>query len=93
MRNEPKPLNRQQARHAYAMQAALEAEQAAGKRVTVRYTKRNGDKSESSGTVEFFNGSEGMDTMSVTIGTSDKGPRTINLVGITTIFEDGLTKR
>lgn len=88
MRNEPKPLDRQQARHAYAMQAALEAEQAAGKRVTVQYVKRNGDNSSSTGEVSYFNGREGMDTMSVTIATSDKGPRTINLVGITRILEE-----
>lgn len=88
MRNEPVALDRQQARHAYAMQAALEAEQDAGKRVTVNYVKRNGNTSSSTGEVSYFNGRKGMDTMSVTIATSDKGPRTINLVRITSILEE-----
>lgn len=88
MRNEPKPLTRQQARHAYAMQAALEAEQDAGKSVTLNYVKRNGQTSSSSGTIEFFNGREGMDTMSVTVRDPSKGLRTVNICRITSILED-----
>lgn len=61
---------------AYAFKAALEEVTTP---VTVHYVKRDGSASSSRGTVQFFNGREGMDTMSVTLDTEDKGPRTINL--------------
>lgn len=82
MRNEPKPLNpfdqRRQAINAKVLRAASTP-------VTVRYVKRNGQESASTGTVGFFNGRVGFDTYSVTIETDDKGPRTINLHSIHTI--------
>lgn len=77
MRNEPKPLDRATAARAYAYKDTLE--KAGDKPVTVHYTKRDGAESSSSGPVKFFNGREGMDTMSVTIDDPNKGPRTINL--------------
>lgn len=48
-------------------------------RVAVRYVKRDGTVSSSTGEVTFFNGRIGFDTGSVTITTEDKGARTINL--------------
>lgn len=47
--------------------------------VEVRYIKRDGSASASTGTVGEFSGRPGCDTGSVTIHTDDKGPRTINL--------------
>jgi hypothetical protein len=76
MRNEPKPLSRDEAARAYALQSALENVDGA---VMLTYIKRNGMESSSTGTVRFFSGREGMDTMSVTLETKDKGMRTINL--------------
>jgi len=62
---------------------ALSEVQAGDGVVEVRYTKRNGDSSSSTGKVAFFNGRVGFDTGSVTIDTPDKGMRTINLHRIT----------
>lgn len=78
MRNEPKPLTRDEAMHAYTMRDTLEASTG---EVTINYTKRNGDKGSATGPVVFFNGREGMDTMAVTIDTREsKGrPTTVNL--------------
>ena len=76
MRNEPKPLDRETAMRAYALRDRLS--DATGP-VTLEYVKRDSSVSKSTGTVRFFNGADGMDTMSVTLDTDDKGPRTINL--------------
>jgi hypothetical protein len=81
MRNEPKPLSPIDARRQRVNQRVLEGLQ----EVTVKYTKRDGTESSSTGTVKFFNGRIGYDTGSVTIDTPDKGPRTINLHSIHTI--------
>jgi hypothetical protein len=81
MRNEPKPLDRIDARRQRVNLAVLQGLETA----TVRYTKRNGQESASTGRVAYFNGEPGMDTGSVTIETEDKGPRTINLHRIHTI--------
>lgn len=77
MRNEPKPLNRTDAMRAYRFKESLEM--VGETPVTLHYTKRDGSDSSSRGVVAYFNGKDGMDTMSVTIDTADKGPRTINL--------------
>lgn len=77
MRNEPKPLDKNLARYAAKVESILT--EVSYRPVHLFYTKRDGSKSSSIGTVKFFNGAEGMDTRSVTIDTSDKGPRTINL--------------
>jgi hypothetical protein len=49
--------------------------------VTVAYNKRDGSEGSATGPVLFFNGREGMDTMSVTIDTTaSKGRQTtVNL--------------
>lgn len=81
VRNIAKPLDREGAVRAYAirdMLTAIPAEQP----VTLYYTKRDLSKSKSTGTVGPFSGKEGMDTMAVTVYTTDKGPRTINLANI-----------
>jgi hypothetical protein len=80
-RNEAKPLSLADARRQRVNQRVLEGLS----EVTVRYTKRNGQESSSTGKVAYFNGQIGMDTGSVTIDTPDKGPRTINLHSIHTI--------
>jgi hypothetical protein len=81
MRNEPKPLDRIDARRQRVNRDVLQGLD----EVTVRYTKRNGTESSSTGRVAYFNGKPGYDTGSVTIETADKGPRTINLHLIHTI--------
>jgi hypothetical protein len=86
MRNEPKPLSREAAARAYNFQAALEA-LTDGPAVTLNYTKRDTSTSSSTGVVRFFNGREGMDTMSVTVETADKGMRTINLARILSVHK------
>ena len=58
-----------------------------GKHVRLTYVKRNGAESSSTGEVIFHNGREGMDTMSVTLRTADKGDRTINLCRVITAQE------
>jgi hypothetical protein len=78
MRNQPKPLSREDAAHAYFIKSLLREEHS----YTLHYVKRDGSESESTGEVRFFNGRDGMDTMSVTLATPDKGNRTINLVGV-----------
>jgi hypothetical protein len=78
-RNEAKPLSRIDALRAYRFREALEAVDGP---VTVQYEKRDGSSSSSRGTVSFFSGREGCDTMSVTLDTPDKGARTINLCRI-----------
>jgi hypothetical protein len=81
MRNEPKPLDRETAMRAYRVRDQLRE----GDHVTLNYVKRDGSESSSTGRVAFFNGRDGMDTMSVTIDTPDKGMRTINLAGVTEV--------
>ncbi len=78
VRNIPVGLDRDEAKRAYAVRDMLSAVPAEVP-VTLYYTKRNGDKSKSTGTVGPFSGQDGADTMAVTVYTSDKGPRTINL--------------
>jgi hypothetical protein len=80
MRNEPKPLDRTAAARADALRDSL----IVGDYVRLTYTKRNGKTSSSTGEVAFHNGQDGMDTMSVTLNTPDKGARTINLAGVIT---------
>jgi hypothetical protein len=74
-RNEAKPLSLTDARRQRVNQRVLEGLT----EVTVKYTKRDGTESSSTGKVAYFNGLIGYDTGSVTIDTLDKGPRTINL--------------
>lgn len=81
-RNEAKPLDEFSAARQRKMADALEIDQ----HVTLTYSKRDGSESRATGTVKFFNGKIGFDTGSVTVETSDRGPRTINLhriIGIT----------
>lgn len=75
-RNIARPLDRADAIRQSLNLRALENRKGA---VTVTYTKRNGEVSSSTGTVEFFNGRVGYDTGSVTIADPVKGNRTINL--------------
>lgn len=75
MRNEPKPLDRDEAARAYRLRDRLTE----GSEVTLWYRKRDGAASTSTGEVRYFSGKDGMDTMSVTVRTLDKGDRTINL--------------
>lgn len=79
MRNEPKPLDRTRAARAYNLQEGLSALKDADRAVRLDYFKRNGSRSSSEGKVMYFNGRDGMDTMSVTIDDPNKGARTINL--------------
>lgn len=81
MRHPLKPLDRTVAMRAYRLRESLAAVDGP---VHLEYTKRNGLKSSSTGTVEFFNGKDGYDNMSVTLKTADKGMRTINLAGVIT---------
>lgn len=82
MRNEPKPLGPDDFARQTRNLNRLRAETGT---VTVKYVKRDGKTSSSTGKVGFFNGKPGYDTGSVTIETEDKGPRTINLHSIHTI--------
>lgn len=75
MRNEPKPLTRDEAHRSYSLRDKMTE----GDEVTLWYRKRDGSASVSTGEVSYFSGRDGMDTMSVTVKTPDKGPRTINL--------------
>lgn len=84
MRNEPKPLDRETAMRCYALRDRLSNMDGM---VTLHYFKRNGAKSSTTGTVQFFNGADGMDTMSVTLDSPEKGSRTINLVGVFDFYE------
>jgi hypothetical protein len=86
MRNQPQPLPRDEAMHAYRM-AEILGSFTDDVDVTVHYSKRNGEMSVSTGTVSYFNGREGCDTHSVTLDTTaTKGrPTTINLHRITEI--------
>lgn len=79
MRNQPKPLDHIEAMRQRHVGERLNKFYGTDKIVTVVYSKRDGNVSQSTGTVDFFNGTPGMDTGSVTIKTEDKGPRTINL--------------
>lgn len=81
MRNQPKPLSREDAERVYNLQSYL-GNLREGTVVTLTYVKRDGSTSNSTGTVGEMSGRPGCDTMSVTVHTSDKGPRTINLVGV-----------
>lgn len=85
VRNIAKPLNELDAKRQQINLRTLEAIQASGKSVTVSYTKRDLSEGTSTGTVAFFNGTEGMDTASVSIADPVKGNRTINLHRIHTI--------
>lgn len=85
MRNEPKPLDRTRAARAYNLRDGLEDLKTADRSVRLDYYKRNGERSASSGKVMFFNGRDGMDTMSVTIDDPAKGARTVNLDLIITV--------
>lgn len=84
MRNEPKPLSFEDARIQRQNRDILVNLNGP---VTLHYVKRNGQKSHSTGTVAFFNGTPGMDTGSVTLHTPDKGDRTINLHRIFAIHD------
>lgn len=83
MRNEPKPLDLADFTRQTGFHARLRNETGI---VKVDYTKRNGERSSSTGTVGDFSGMPGMDTGSVTILTEDKGPRTINLHRIAAVY-------
>ena len=83
MRNQPKPLNQTERFVQDRATEALKPFSGTDALVEVRYTKRNGDTSSSTGKVAFFNGIPGMDTGSVTIEDVTKGNRTINLHRIT----------
>lgn len=85
MRNQPIALDRTDAAHAYTVRDALTE----GKVYRLTYVKRDKTESESTGAVQYFNGREGCDTMSVTLDTTaTKGrPSTINLVNVTSIQE------
>lgn len=77
-RNEAKPLSETEYRYQTKVKNAL-APTADYRDVLVRYSKRDGTKSEAVGRVKFFSGKPGFDTGSVTIETRDRGNRTINL--------------
>lgn len=83
MRNEPKILPLEDQIRQIGFQKRLAGESGI---VKVDYTKRNGERSSSTGTVGDFSGIPGMDTGSVTILTEDKGPRTINLHRIAAVY-------
>jgi hypothetical protein len=86
-RNEAKPLSAAlcavQRENAQTLSTYLDSDT----QVFVRYFKRNGTESSSTGKVTYFNGAVNMDTGSVTIDTDDKGPRTVNLHNIVEIKE------
>lgn len=74
-RNEAKPLSSDD----YITQTVMHRRIMAvptGEPVRLEYTKRNGEKSSSTGPVLFFNGKPGYDTGSVTLDTPDKGRST-----------------
>lgn len=79
MRNQPQPLTPEECMRVNTLTVHLQRAQAENRPVLLQYVKRNGERSQSTGTVEFFNGSPRMDTGSVTLKTEDKGMRTINL--------------
>ena len=74
-RNEAQPLSRDEAHRSYRLRDRMSE----GDNVTLWYRKRDGSASTSTGEVRYFSGKDGMDTMSVTVRTPDKGDRTINL--------------
>ncbi len=78
-RNHPVALTKTTAMRAYRLRDALVRAQEQGISVRLEYVKRDRTYGASEGTVSFFSGQDGMDTMSVTLDTADKGPRTINL--------------
>jgi hypothetical protein len=53
--------------------------------IALTYVKRDGTVSRSVGRVNYFSGTPGMDTHSVTLDTPDKGARTINLHRVTKV--------
>ena len=78
-RNEAHPLSQAAAMRAYTLRAALQGAQSNGQEVSMRYVKRDGTESASTGAIVGFPGRDGMDTMSVDIVDRVKGIRTINL--------------
>lgn len=84
-RNIAKPLSQSDARMQSRNTEILRPFVGTDEPVCLHYVKRNGEKSTSRGTVQFFNGQPGMDTGSVTIADPVKGNRTINLHNIIVI--------
>jgi hypothetical protein len=82
LRNQPKPLSpADDAR----VESLIDYLRSRPERSTIvlHYVKRDGTSSRSVGLLGDFSGRPHHDTASVTILTADKGPRTINLVGVT----------